>query len=170
MKNLVLEKQIILKIRVLTLIFIAALAVSGLTAFPLETELGLATQFLGINTALPVENYNGLQKWIAFVYQGVSQTNAQFPFMAYGTDWLAFAHLIIAAAFIGFYREPLRNKWLITWALIACAAIIPMAMICGAIRQIPFGWRLIDCSFGIFGVIPLIWLKNLIKKLEKIIL
>ena len=39
--------------------------------------------------------------------------------------------------------------------LIACAGVIPLALICGAIRGIPFYWRLIDCSFGIFGLIPL---------------
>jgi hypothetical protein len=27
----------------------------------------------------------------------------------------------------------------------------------GAVRGIPIGWRLIDCSFGILGIIPL-WL------------
>ncbi|MDR0811889.1 MAG: hypothetical protein LBN23_06435 [Paludibacter sp.] len=160
------NSKILLKIRLLTLFFMTALVVSGVTAFPLETELCLATQFLGIDTTLSVNNYNGFQKWIAFVYQGVSQTNAQFPFLAYGTDWLAFAHIIIAAAFIGFYREPLRNKWLLTWGIIACSAIIPLAVVCGAIRQIPFYWRLIDCSFGIFGVIPLLWMKRLVKVLE----
>jgi hypothetical protein len=39
--------------------------------------------------------------------------------------------------------------------MIACVAIIPLAFICGPIRQIPFYWRLIDCSFGVFGIIPL---------------
>jgi dolichyl-phosphate-mannose--protein O-mannosyl transferase len=28
--------------------------------------------------------------------------------------------------------------------------VIPLAVICGHIRSIPIGWRLIDCSFGIF--------------------
>ncbi|MFT4549286.1 MAG: hypothetical protein ACI9MB_003260 [Verrucomicrobiales bacterium] len=30
-----------------------------------------------------------------------------------------------------------------------------MALICGEIRGIPFGWRLIDCSFGILCLLPL---------------
>ena len=33
----------------------------------------------------------------------------------------------------------------------ACLAVIPLALICGPIRGIPFYWRLIDCSFGVIG-------------------
>jgi len=168
MRNKIEQKQLLLKIRLVTLFFIAALVVSGITAFPLEMEMKLATQFLGIDTNLPADSYSGLQKWIAFVYQGISTTNADFPFIAYGSDWLAFAHIAIAVAFIGLYREPVRNKWLVSWAMICCVGIIPLALICGEIRQIPLFWQLIDISFGVFGMIPLICLKNLISKLEKI--
>jgi hypothetical protein len=35
----------------------------------------------------------------------------------------------------------------------------------GAVRGIPIYWRLIDCSFGIFGLVPLVacfrWTKEL---------
>jgi hypothetical protein len=58
----------------------------------------------------------------------------------------------------------------ITFGIIACFGVIPLALIAGAIRQIPFYWRLIDCSFGIFGIVPL-WLvrKNIamLESLEK---
>jgi len=37
--------------------------------------------------------------------------------------------------------------------------VIPYAFIFGAIRGIPFWWRLIDCSFGVFGIIP-VWLRK----------
>jgi hypothetical protein len=37
------------------------------------------------------------------------------------------------------------------------ALIVPLALICGSVRGIPPFWRFIDCSFGIFGIIPL-WL------------
>ena len=167
MENKIEQKQLLLKIRVITLFFMMALVVSGITAFPVETELRLAIQFLNIE-GQNLENLNVLQRWLAFVYEGMSTTNAQYPFLAYGFDWLAFAHIVIALAFIGVYREPVRNKWLIVWAMICCVGIIPFALICGEIRQIPFLWRLIDCSFGVFGMIPLIYLKNLISKLEKI--
>jgi hypothetical protein len=77
--------------------------------------------------------------------------------MAYGTDWLAFGHLAIALFFIGPLIDPARNIWVIQAGLIACVAVIPLALICGPIRGIPIYWRLIDCSFGIGGFIPL-WL------------
>jgi len=48
-----------------------------------------------------------------------------------------------------------RNKWVITFGLIACAGVIPLALIAGQVRGIPFAWRLIDCSFGVVGGIPL---------------
>ena len=166
MKNKIKQKQLLLKIRLVTLFFIAALVVSGITAFPVETELRFVMQFLNIEGQNP-ESLNALQRWLAFVYEGITTTNAQFPFLAYGFDWLAFAHIAIAVAFIGLYREPVRNKWLVTWAMMCCVGIIPLALICGAIRGIPFFWQLIDCSFGVFGMIPLIYLRKLISKLEK---
>ena len=74
---------------------------------------------------------------------------------AYGTDWLAFAHLVIAVAFVGPLRDPVKNVWVVEWGMIACLSVIPLALICGPIRGIPFCWQIIDCSFGVVGVIPL---------------
>jgi hypothetical protein len=68
---------------------------------------------------------------------------------------LAFAHLTIAVAFIGPIRDPVKNVWVIQFGMIACVMVIPLAVICGALRGIPWYWRLIDCSFGVFGLIPL---------------
>jgi len=45
--------------------------------------------------------------------------------------------------------------------------VIPLALIAGAIRGIPLGWQLIDMSFGVFGIIPLIIVFRLIKRLER---
>ncbi|MCL2649859.1 MAG: hypothetical protein FWD60_02385 [Candidatus Azobacteroides sp.] len=162
------EKQLLRKIRLLVLFFIAALVVSGITAFPLVTELKIMSSFLSIDGNLPPTAYSGLRYWIATVNEGLINVNEQYPFMAYGTDWLAFAHLVIAVAFIGLYRDPVRNKWLIYFGMIACAGIMPLAFICGSIRQIPFYWQLIDSSFGIFGFIPLYFLHIWVKKLEQI--
>lgn len=50
--------------------------------------------------------------------------------------------------------------------MIACAGIIPLALICGPIRGIPFFWTLIDMSFGVFGVIPLYVVLRKIRRLE----
>ena len=162
------EQKLLLKIRFLVLFFIVALVVSGITAFPLVTEMKILSSFLGIDSNLHPTAYSGLKYWIATVNEGVIQTSEQYPFLLYGTDWLAFAHIIIAVAFIGLYREPVRNKWLIYFGMIACAGILPLALICGSIRQIPFYWQLIDCSFGLFGFIPLYLLHVYVKKLETV--
>src|SRR4029079_19348442 len=92
---------------------------------------------------------------------GLRDTYARYPFIAYGTDWLALAHLVLAILFVGPYRDPVRNKWVIDFGLIACAAVIPLALICGPLRGIPLYWRLIDCSFGVFGAIPLLYCVHL---------
>jgi hypothetical protein len=83
------------------------------------------------------------------------QVNENHSFLLYGYDWLAFAHFVLAILFIGPYRDPVKNIWVIEFGMIACVLIIPLAMIAGPARGIPLGWRLIDCSFGVFGFIPL---------------
>jgi hypothetical protein len=100
------------------------------------------------------------------VHHALSESNAQCPFLAYGTNWLAFAHLVLAVLFTGPYRDPVRNNWIITFALIACGRVIPLALIAGHVRGIPFPFRLIDCSFGVFGAVPLARCKLLISGLE----
>jgi hypothetical protein len=62
---------------------------------------------------------------------------------------------MIALVFIGALRDPVRNRWLFDFGLIACVLVIPYALVLGGLRGIPVWWRLIDCSFGVFGFIPL---------------
>jgi hypothetical protein len=69
---------------------------------------------------------------------------------------------------VGPLLDPVRNKWLIAFGLVACAGVIPLAMIAGAIRGIPFAWRLIDCSFGVFGCVPLLICWRSIREIERI--
>lgn len=154
-------------IRFWLLILIAGLALSGVTAFPLETELRWLLLILRSNLLRSFAEHIHLLPWINRVYDALSITNRHFPFLAYGTDWLAFAHLVIAVAFIGPYRDPIRNEWLITFGLIACAGVIPLALIAGHIREIPIAWRLLDCSFAIFGGIPLLLCRRQVRALER---
>ena len=139
-------------------LFIVSLIISGATAFAIETELAwVIRHFPGLNSA-----------WFHRVFMAVQTTNDNFPFMAYGTDWLAFAHLVIAVAFIGPLRDPVRNIWVVQFGMIACLMVFPLAFICGPIRGIPFYWQLIDCAFGLFGFIPLYICHQKIKQLEYI--
>jgi hypothetical protein len=161
------EAKLIRRIRIWLSAFITGLVLSGITAFPLVTELGWLTNTVHSNLLLPLATATHLLPWIDRVNQALIATNAAYPFLAYGTDWLAFGHLVIAAAFIGPWIDPVRNKWFITFGLIACAGVIPLALIAGPIRNIPFGWRLIDCSFGFVGCIPLLLIHRDITKLER---
>ena len=146
-------------------LFIAGLISSGVTAVAVLNELTLLCRWFGIIDPATYQSLSGLDGWLAFVLFGLEKTYATFPFVAYGTDWLAFGHLIIALFFIGPFRDPVRNAWVLKVGLAACAAVIPLALICGALRGIPFGWRLLDCSFGILGAIPLLYCLHLTRKL-----
>ena len=146
-------------------LFVAGLVVSGLTAFPLLAELSLLCRWLGIDDPSAYETLSGLRRWIAFVFVGLQRTYATFPFIGYGTDWLAFGHLVIAMFFVGPFRDPVRNAWVLRVGLVACAGIIPLALICGAIRGIPLAWRFLDCSFGLLGAVPLLYCLRLTKKI-----
>jgi len=87
--------------------------------------------------------------------------------MAYGTDWLAFGHFAIAVIYIGAWREPVRNRWLFDAGLILCALVVLYALAFGQVRGIRLGWRLIDCSFGVFGAVPL-WLgRKWVREMDK---
>jgi hypothetical protein len=147
--------------------FMIGLVLSGVTAFPLQTELRWLVSILHGSWLRPIVDFSRLLPWIERVNDALRTTNASYPFLAYGTDWLAFAHLVIAIAFIGPYIDPVRNKWVITFGLIACAGVIPLALIAGHIRGISFPWRLIDCSFGIVGSVPLLFSRQSIRMLER---
>jgi hypothetical protein len=155
------------RIRAWLIVFVIGLVLSGLTAFPLVSEVGALHDVLtSAGSPLP-EHFPALAGWLDRVLEGLQQTDARYPFILYGTDWLAFAHLAIAVAFYGPYRDPVRNIWIIDFGIIACAGIIPLALICGTVRGIPFFWQLVDMSFGVFGVIPLLLVRRMIKRLER---
>jgi hypothetical protein len=138
------------------ILFLVGLVLSGLTAFPLEAETRLLARLLHADWSPAAERLPGLVAWMDRVHDGIAQTNARYPFIAYGTDWLAFAHLVIAVAFWGPLRDPVRNVWVVQFGMIACVAVIPLALIAGPIRGIPVGWRLADISFGVMGIVPLL--------------
>jgi len=154
------------RIRFWLAVFIIGLILSGVTAFPLQREINWLTISLRTGALRPVAELTHVLPWIERVQEGLNTTNTRFPFMAYGTDWLAFAHLVIAIAFIGPYIDPVRNKWVISFGLICCAGVFPLALIAGQVRGIPLGWRLIDCSFGVFGSVPLLLCRPSIYRLE----
>lgn len=147
------------RIRWLIVCFMVALILSGATAFPVETELRWLLQHPSLIPGFA-------HGWLQGVYAALQETNAKYPMLAYGYDWLAFAHIVIALMFIGPLKDPVKNIWVIEWGIIACIAIIPLAFIAGPIRHIPLFHILIDCSFGVIGMLPLLICRKWIKQLQ----
>ena len=153
------------KIKYWLYFFIVGLFLSGLTAIPLEWQMEIANRKVGIGT--PFEGlFPGVSFWVTKIYTGLSITYNEYPFIAYGTDWLAFAHFVLAILFVGPLKDPVRNIWVIEFGMIACVLVIPFAMVFGAIRDIPLIWRMADCSFGVVGMVPLYIVRKEIQKLS----
>ena len=157
---------LLLRYRLVLGFFVIGLILSGLTAFPLLTELRLLASWLGITNPADYANLTGLQHWIAHVLFGLEQTAAHFPFLAYGTDWLAFGHLCIAVFFIRPLFRPLESDWVLQCGLVCCAGVIPLALVAGQVRGIPLYWRMIDSSFGVLGAIPLLYCLRLTRQMR----
>jgi hypothetical protein len=150
------------QVRFWLLIFMAGLIISGLTAIPIQWEINQIKSFVD-NAPWLREIVPDLVDWVIYVHTGLTAMYQAYPFIAVGTDWLAFAHIVIALVFIGPLRDPIRNVWVIQFGMLACVLVIPAALILGALRGMPFLWQLLDCSFGVIGIIPLLLAYRLAK-------
>ncbi|KQR38872.1 hypothetical protein [Microbacterium sp. Leaf159] len=159
------ERRTLRWIRISIVVLMIGLVVSGVTAFPLRLELGFASNLLHDSPAAIW--FPDAVGWVDRVADALTDVDARYPFIAYGTDWLAFAHLVIAVVFIGPLVDPVRNIWVIQFGVIACIGIVPLALIAGSVRGIPLGWQLIDISFGVIGAIPAVIAWRLTRRLER---
>jgi len=157
------------RIKLLTWFFIVGLVISGATAIPLVSELSWLIKLTGAQQLVETPTSSNAPAWAIWLVQvqkTLQETSNTDPILFYGTDWLAFGHFVIAIAFIGALRDPVRNRWLFDFGLIACVLVIPFALGFGALRGIPIWWRLIDCSFGVFGFIPLWFCRKWVREIE----
>jgi hypothetical protein len=152
-------------IRLILVFFVIALGVSGFTAIPLHFELNILNSMAGEGSMVG-EKLPMLAAWISIVHNAIDNLHQNYAFLAYGYDWLAFGHFVIAIAFLGAVKNPIRNRWVIEFGMISCVLIIPYAFIFGQIRGIPILWRVIDMSFGVLGIIPLTIARKMIIELE----
>lgn len=154
------------RVRIILVFFLVGFVVSGLTAFPIRWEIAQLQRFIGVNTFME-RLYSPMAHWISYVYRGLTNINQEQIFIFYLTDWLAFAYILIGLAFLGPLRDPVRNIWVVEWAMILFVLAIPLIFISAPIRGIPFFWRVIDCSFGVFGF-ALLWVcRKYIKQMQK---
>lgn len=157
------------RIRLWVWVFILGLVVSGATAIPLQTELNWLVRATGAQQAVQVAASSAppvWALWLTHVQSALNDTGTRYPFLFYGTDWLAFGHFMIALAFVGALRDPVRNAWLFQFGVLACLLLIPYALVFGAARGIPLWWRGIDCCFGVFGLVPLWLCRRWVRELE----
>jgi hypothetical protein len=148
-------------------LFIMGLVASGVTAFPLLSEMKWATHFMGLDSASSPAGFSGLSFWLLTVRFGLEDIYQRYPWIAYGTDWLAFGHIVIALFFVAALFRPRESRSILYVGILACGLVIPLAFICGPIRGIPFYWRVIDSSFGLLGVLPLLYSLRLLRRIEQ---
>jgi hypothetical protein len=141
--------------RIVLAVFTVGLVLSGLTAIPVEWELETLARWLGAGPKDVPADHGPATAWIVRARDAVRDTLARHPLLAYGTDWLAFAHVVLGVLFVGAIARPVRNRWVITFGMIACVLVIPWALVFGHLRGIPTWWRLVDCGFGVVGIVPL---------------
>jgi hypothetical protein len=163
------ELTLLRRYRVVLGFFMFGLIVSGLTAFPLQRELEFLGSLRGLAHTPPAEAGNEFDRWTLTVRDGLQETYSRHPWIAYGTDWLAFAHVAIAVFFLGPFLDPVRNVWVLKAGLAACLMVPVLALACGPLRGIPVGWRLLDCSFGIVGAIPLCYCLRLTRRMLAVV-
>jgi len=147
------------RVRLCIWLIITGLFVSGITAFPIESELAFFVKHQPDSSSI-------LSVWLNKVYMAVKDINTRYSFISYGTDWLAFAHVMLAILFIGPLVDPVRNIWVVKFGIIAAVLIFPLAFIAGSIRGIPFFWQCIDCSFGLITLAILLPCHKWIKQME----
>jgi hypothetical protein len=152
--------------RIWLILFSIALIASGLTAIFAREGLRLLSP-LFVQGSILWKFWPSMSAWLSLVFQAVEETYDKYPFLAYGYDWLAFGHFIISIPFLMAVRDPVRHSWVITYGILACLAVLPFAIVFGAIRDIPFFWRGVDTLFGIGGLAVLFILRRQLMDLER---
>ena len=151
--------------RIWLMLFSTALIASGLTAIFAREGLRMLSPHFTQGSAFGAL-WPSMSEWLSLVFQAIEETYDKYPFLAYGYDWLAFGHFILSIPFLMAIRDPIRHSWVITYGISACFAVLPFAIVFGAIRGIPLFWRGVDTLFGLGGLIVLMVLRRQLKALE----
>ena len=145
--------------RIWLILFSTALILAGTTAIFAREGLRLLSP-LFIQGSILDFLWPSMAQWLSLVQQAIEETYDKYPFLAYGYDWLAFGHYIIAIPFIMAVRDTRQIPWVINYGIFACIAVLPFAIVFGATREIPLFWRGVDTLFGIGGLIVLLFLRK----------
>ncbi|NQT37725.1 MAG: hypothetical protein HQ581_09565, partial [Planctomycetes bacterium] len=132
-------------------IVVFGLLVSGITVWPAVGELKMAVGLVWGDA----EPTGDLHRFVLRAVEGLETVEADYPFMLYAHDWLAFAHIVLAILFAGAIRDPVRNVWIVQCGLVICLLVPVLAGICIPIRGLPMVWFWIDCAFAPAAALPL---------------
>ena len=145
---------LITRIRLCLCLVMAGLVLCGVAASSpvrsTQSMLDLLVRSAHFGTGTPV------YVWLFEVHRTLAAATVSTPFIAYATDLVALAHIMLALALVGPYRDPSRNQWVVSFALLCCAAVALLAFTAGPIRGIPLFWRLVDSSFAVLCALPLV--------------
>lgn len=155
------------RVRFLLVFYSLALLASGLTVFWLPWETRVLVSVIWGDSAPDAGPLPGMHAWLVQCRDAIAFTEKTYPFMFYGTDWLGFAHVILAILFLGAARDPERNIWVIHCGLIACALVVIHAVFFVPLRGLPWEWILVDSSFGVFGCLPLLWILRDLRRMRE---
>ncbi len=136
-------------------LIIASLLLSGLGTIPLQWLVGVLCRMLLANRDLH-ELAPGLVAWVEGVLAQLTGA-AQQTLLNYTLDWLSLAQVAVALVFIGPWRAPVRNAWVVDWGLISCGLIVVAAPLAVLWRGIPVAWAVVDVLLGVGGFAGL-WL------------
>lgn len=134
------------------------LLLAGISVWPAVTEIELVISLLWGEQKPTSE----LHVFLLNAKQGLIETESKYPFILYGLDWLAFAHIVLAILFAGAIRDPVRNKWIVQCGLIMCVGVFVLAAIFVPIRNMPNIWFLFDVFFAIAAIPLIIALKDIL--------
>ena len=137
------------------------LFVSGVTIWPWEIELSFA-----ISTLQSIQGPEPLIELLQEIRHDMRMLDENNSFVLYVADWLAFAHLVLAALFLMALKDPIRNVLVVRFGILCSLSVPILAIICIPMRGIPLFWILIDSSFALCAIPLWIALKD-IKKLEQ---
>jgi len=127
------------------------LLVSAITVWPAVAELKWAVRVVWGDA----EPAGTLHRFVLQVIEALEAVEADYPFLLYAHDWLAFAHIVLAILFAGAIRDPVRNVWIVQCGLIMCLLVPVLAAICVPIRGLPPVWFWIDAAFAPAAGLPL---------------
>ena len=138
------------------------LFVSGVTIWPWDIELSAA-----ISTLQAMKGPEPLIQLLQEIQHDMRMLDENNSFVLYIADWLAFAHLVLAALFLMALKDPIRNVLVIRFGILCSLSVPILAITCIPMRGIPLFWILIDSSFALCAIPLWIALRD-IKRLEQV--